>query len=218
MSFNAMMTPFAGKAGKGDPSLELLFDQQQQQGLAQQSLRTELGAILDNILGGGQKCTETNIRCDVIETEQHYFVALELPGIALQDIQIDITEDGGSATLTVSCERNLPFDVSGGASYLQKESANGRLQRKFNLPKDAAASQASAKLNLAVLTITIPRNAQAVPQGRRIIAISSQPLQQGQQAQQGQQRGSQPHHQPQHGSQQRPSQGDGIPTSQRSKK
>jgi len=216
MSFNAMMTPFAGMAGKGDPSLELLFEQQQQQGLAQQSLRTELGAILDNILGG-EKCTETNIRCDVIETEQHYFVALELPGIALQDIQIDITEDGGSATLTVSCERKLPFDetsVSGGASYLQKESANGRLQRKFNLPKDAAASQASAKLNLAVLTITIPRNAQVVPQGRRIIAISSQPLQQ----QQGQQRGSQTHHQPQPGSQQRPSQGDGTPASQRSKK
>lgn len=222
MSFNTFKTPFAGVALKSDPSLEVLFDQQQQQqrqqGFGQQCL---VGVILDNLLGGPKstQCTETNLRCDVVETEQFYYVMLELPGILLQDINIEIVEAGGSSlsTLTVSCDRKVqPFDDSS-ASYLQKETSNGRLQRTFALPKDAAATQASAKLNLAVLTITIPRTAQVVSQGRRIIAISSEPLQQ----QQGQQRGSQPQQQPQQqGQQQRPSQGqsDGTPSSQRGKK
>jgi len=215
MSFNTFKTPFTGVALKSDPSLEVLFDQQQQQqrqqGFGQQSL---VGVILDNLLGG-PKITETNLRSDVVETEQFYYVMLELPGILLQDINIEIVEDGGSSlsTLTVSCDRKVqPFDDSS-ASYLQKETSNGRLQRTFALPKDAAATQASAKLNLAVLTITIPRTAQVVSQGRRIIAISSEPLQQQQGQQQPQQHGSQ---------QQRSSQGqgpsDGTPSVQRSKK
>jgi HSP20 family protein len=151
----------------------------------------------------------------VVETEQFYYVMLELPGILLQDINIEIVEDGGSSlsTLTVSCDRKVQPFVDSSASYLQKETSNGRLQRTFALPKDAAATQASAQLNLAVLTITIPRTAQVVSQGRRIIAISSEPLQQQQGQQQPQQHGSQ---------QQRSSQGqgpsDGTPSVQRSKK
>ncbi len=100
---------------------------------------------------------------DVEETDDAYTVELELPGVAREDVDIQLDD------------RRLT--VSGGIEEKERKGILhrrtrrvGRFHFSVTLPGDVDADNVSAQLHDGVLTVHVPKSAQAKP---RRIAISS---------------------------------------------
>ena len=99
---------------------------------------------------------------DLCETAQAYILTAELPGVAREQVRIDI-RDGkltlhGRREARVSCER-----------YHQVERGHGEFCRSVVLPQAVDTSAISAEMRDGVLTVTVPKAADA---GRRHVEVS----------------------------------------------
>jgi HSP20 family protein len=101
--------------------------------------------------------------CDVEETEKNYLVALDIPGMKKDQLQVEITGN----TLTVSGEKKEEKKEGKGAqrSY---ERYQGRFERSFTLPELAASDKVEAEYKDGVLRISIPKSEDAKAKTRKI--------------------------------------------------
>ncbi len=81
---------------------------------------------------------------------------VELPGLTAQDVQLAIKGD----VLVVSGSRSEDSDRSDGA-YRMRERRWGQFERSFALPHSANRNGIDARFDKGVLTVTIPKTAQA---------------------------------------------------------
>lgn len=89
---------------------------------------------------------------DLSATEDAYVIALDIPGVAREDLEA-IAEDG---IVRVRGEVNPPDDVRN-LRRLRGERTPGRFSRAIRLPSDADTTNTSAVLADGVLTITVAR-------------------------------------------------------------
>lgn len=95
------------------------------------------------------------MRIDVKEDTNSYAVHAELPGIAKEDINIDI--DG--QTVSISAERRQEKEVKEGERVLRTERYFGKVSRSFQLGQEIDESRASARFNDGVLELILPKKA-----------------------------------------------------------
>jgi len=98
---------------------------------------------------------------DLWEDEAHIYVEAELPGLDLDDLEIYVT---GENQLSIKGQRKQP-DMNVGKWHRQ-ERGYGSFTRLIELPTHVAADKVSADFKFGVLTITLPKSAQA--KARRI--------------------------------------------------
>ena len=100
---------------------------------------------------------------DVEETDDAYTVELDLPGVAREDVDIQLDD----RRLTVSGD----IEEKERKGILHRRTRRvGRFHYSVTLPGDVDADDVSAQLHDGVLTVRVPKSAQAKP---RRIAISS---------------------------------------------
>jgi HSP20 family protein len=100
---------------------------------------------------------------DVDETEQAYTVTAELPGIAEQDIELNLRDNA----LTISGEkRSEHTEGEGGRRYTER--SFGRFSRTIPLDTEVDAERVQATCRNGVLTVTLPKNDRAQQKNRRI--------------------------------------------------
>jgi len=92
-----------------------------------------------------------------------YRITLELPGVDEADIDVAVEQ----GLLTVRGEKRASRQDKGETWYFT-ERQYGSFQRSFRLPPDADDQAVSAGLADGVLTISVPRRAQAAGTGRKI--------------------------------------------------
>lgn len=102
-------------------------------------------------------------KADAAMTEECYGISMELPGVAVGDLQI-IAQDG---TLTVQGEKRFDH-MDSGRTYFFSEREYGAFQRSFRLPPDAAADRIDAVFKNGVLEIAIAKLKPAAGDGRRV--------------------------------------------------
>jgi HSP20 family protein len=102
-------------------------------------------------------------KADGAMTEEYCGISMELPGIAVGDLQI-IAQDG---TLTVQGEKRFDHTDSG-RTYFFSEREYGAFQRSFRLPPDAAPDRINAVFKNGVLEVAIPKLQPAAGDGRRV--------------------------------------------------
>ena len=95
--------------------------------------------------------------------DRAYRIALELPGVAEEDIHLSI--DGG--VVTVKGEKKTEREETGDTWYFS-ERQFGSFSRSFRLPPDADEAAVSADLKDGVLTVTVPRRKPAAETPRRV--------------------------------------------------
>lgn len=97
---------------------------------------------------------------DLCETQDSFVFTVELPGLARDQVRIDVHENKltlqGRREARVSCE-----------SYLQVERGHGEFCRTFLMPHAVNAEGVTADLVDGVLTITVPKNPADAP--RRVV-------------------------------------------------
>jgi HSP20 family protein len=100
---------------------------------------------------------------DMKETESAHILALELPGLTRQDVDLSIEGD----TLVVSGHKAEESGDDASATYRVSERRYGRFERSFPLPPDVDRTRIEAQFKDGVLKITLPKNpAAATPRAR----------------------------------------------------
>ena len=98
---------------------------------------------------------------DIEETESHYVMSFDLPGVKKEDIKVELNEN----MLTVSGERKDEHEEKSKGRFL-KETFHGAFTRSFALPAGVSPEQIESSYKDGVLRLSVPK-AQAA-KARRI--------------------------------------------------
>lgn len=94
---------------------------------------------------------------DVAESDSAYTVKLDLPGVAKDDVRVDVE----GRRVTVQAQVAQAADGAGTQRVLYRERSQTSWARSFTLPQEVQQSDAVAKLEDGVLTLTLPKRAPA---------------------------------------------------------
>ena len=95
----------------------------------------------------------SQIKIDVKEDDSAYTVHAEVPGVPKEDINVSI--DGNVVSLRAEVRQH--DEKNEGEKVLRSERYFGAVARSFQLPVDVDATQAKAKYDNGVLTLTLPK-------------------------------------------------------------
>ena len=112
---------------------------------------------LDWPWGGG------DARSDVVESDDHVEVSIELPGMEMKDIDVTASDE----MLTVKGEKKVERqeDKKG---YFLSERSYGTVYRTIPLPPGVDGDKAAASFKNGVLTIKLPQTPEARAKAKRI--------------------------------------------------
>lgn len=105
---------------------------------------------------------------DLGETAQDYVLRADLPGLAPQDVAIDVED----RVLTISGERKNDEPVED-TRFLRVERGSGAFQRKLTLPEGVDPEAVAATFENGVLEVRIPKPEARKP--RRVEITASTP-------------------------------------------
>ena len=105
---------------------------------------------------------------DLIENEKAYQLVADVPGVAKEDIDIQI-EDG---VLSLKAERKHAHEEKSEKRHFVERSF-GQVERRFRLPKEVDSDQIEAKFDKGVLTLTMPKKPLEMRAGKKIEVIQA---------------------------------------------
>ena len=94
---------------------------------------------------------------DLVETDDHFVLKADLPGLSEDDVHIDVEDD----VLTVSGERKAEHEDKR-EGYVRVERSYGSFRRSLTLPEGVEPEAVSASFDHGVLEVRIPK-----PEARR---------------------------------------------------
>jgi HSP20 family protein len=100
---------------------------------------------------------------DIVETENELVLKADVPGVDLQDIDIQL-ENG---TLTVKGERKFERDEKN-KGFHRMERSYGSFVRIFTVPETVDSEHVKAGYEAGVLTITLPKKEVAKPKAIKV--------------------------------------------------
>jgi len=136
---------------KWDPFRDLISIQDRMNRLFEQTLSRSRGEE-------GVSATTWTPAVDIYETADTIVMKAELPGVAREDIQIQINEN----TLTLQGERRFAKDVQE-ENYLRLERAYGGFHRSFTLPATVQQDKIRALFKDGVLELVLPKAEDSKP-------------------------------------------------------
>ncbi len=102
---------------------------------------------------------------DLVESDDHFVLKADLPGLAEDDVAIEIRDN----TLTISGERKSEYEKRERGWY-RVERATGRFSRSLALPEGVDPEAVSAEFDKGVLEVHIPKPEQRKPRRVQIKA------------------------------------------------
>jgi HSP20 family protein len=136
------------------------------------SLQREMNRVFDNFFGGsmlwpfGPREIELESfypEVDVVETENEIRVKADVPGMDEKDIHVSLAQN----TLTIKGEKKEETEDKG-KNYHQVERHWGSFYRSISLPSTIDATKADATFKKGVLTVTLPKTAEAKKEEKEI--------------------------------------------------
>ena len=103
---------------------------------------------------------------NIIEADDHFDIELAAPGKKKSDFTIELDE----GVLTISSETETKSTEKEG-SFTRKEFGYSSFKRSFNIPETVSADKISANYKEGILTVSLPKKAEALPQPKKLISI-----------------------------------------------
>ena len=100
---------------------------------------------------------------DVAESEKDYRITAELPGMDQKSIELALADD----VLTIKGDKKEEHEEKDEDHYLS-ERRFGSFQRSFQIPSGIDAGRIAAQFANGVLTVTLPKSAEAQTRQRKI--------------------------------------------------
>lgn len=118
-----------------------------------------LDSLASQVFGTAARAENTvvDLRADVRETATAYILQLDVPGVAKEDITVDVDEK--TVRVEATFKRATAEAVEGVATEtaVLTERVNGTASRNFRLPQAVDAELATAHHEHGVLTLTLPK-------------------------------------------------------------
>ena len=149
-----------------------------------QSFRSEMDRLLDRFGGGfgfpslrrmfdiepawRSSFTFSTPAIDMSEDEKAYKISAELPGIDAKDIDVSVSGD----MLVLKGEKRQEKEEKD-KNYHFSERSYGSFQRAFELPESVDRNKVAADFSKGVLTVTLPKTAEAQRPAKKIEVKSS---------------------------------------------
>jgi HSP20 family protein len=111
---------------------------------------------------------------DLVEGEHEFTLRVDLPGVAEEDVSIELEDN----VLTVSGERKAEHQERRDG-YYRLERASGAFSRSLTLPEGVDAAAVRASFDRGVLDVTIPKPEQRKPRKVAISVGGSEPAIEG---------------------------------------
>ena len=101
------------------------------------------------------------MRMDVHEDDKAYRIAVDMPGVKKEDI--DVAVEGNQVTISAEVKHEMSRDTE---KEVHRERFAGKAFRSFSLPVEVDSSKANAHYDGGVLNLTLPKKGDT--QARRI--------------------------------------------------
>lgn len=125
-------------------------------------LQRNLDRIFDQMWGPSSEGLADEIffrpTCDVEETDSHFVMSFDLPGVSRKDINVEVRDN----QLIVSGERKHEREDKRKGSIFSERSY-GKFQRVVALPTDVDAERIEANYHDGVLELAVPKAESAKP-------------------------------------------------------
>jgi HSP20 family protein len=132
------------------------------------SLQSEMNRVFNSFFDTPQSGQAGSRRwlpaMDLVETDDHFVLHADLPGLAEEDVSIEFQDN----VLTISGERRSEHEERQEGWY-RLERATGTFSRSLTLPEGVDADRITAAFDRGVLEVTIPKPEARKP---RRVAIS----------------------------------------------
>ena len=134
--------------------------------------RPIFSSILDNlVLNNRSGCTSHSNPVDtpsvnVIESDVDYRLQLVAPGKNKEDFTIEL----GEGVLSIATENEIPENKKE-ENYTLREFVFNNFKRAFKLPDTVAIDKIKAEYKSGILTVTLPKVKEALPESKKFIAI-----------------------------------------------
>src|SRR3954454_2186535 len=128
------------------------------------TLQNEMNRLFNTVFdapagnGGGTTLRRWMPAMDLVETEDHFVLRADLPGLSEEDVNIEVED----RVLTVSGERKAEHSDSKDG-YHRVERAFGSFSRSLTLPEGIDAEAVSASFDKGVLEVQIPKPEERKP-------------------------------------------------------
>lgn len=116
------------------------------------SLRDAMDRLFEESVVTPVKSAIAIPKIDIKEKKDAVVVKAEIPGVAEEDVEVEITD----SVMTISGEKKEEKEEDKDG-YHYKESHTGSFSRSFSLPSEVAAEKADAEMKNGVLIITVPK-------------------------------------------------------------
>ena len=142
-----------------------------------QSIQSEMNRLFNTFFepsaggnGSGAVLRRWSPAMDLVETDDHFVLRADLPGVAEGDVKIELEDN----VLTVSGERKAAHKETK-EGYYRVERAYGSFSRTLTLPEGVDADSISANFDRGVLEVKIPKPEQRKPRKVEISVGGSEP-------------------------------------------
>src|SRR4051812_38520042 len=95
---------------------------------------------------------------DLVETDDHFVLRADLPGLGPDDVNIEVEDN----VLTISGERKAEHETKREGFY-RVERASGSFRRSLTLPEGVELEQVAASFDKGVLEIRVPKPEERKP-------------------------------------------------------
>ena len=120
------------------------------------SLQNEMNRLFNTVFdtppGNGGTLRRWVPAMDLVETDDHFILRADLPGMRQDDVKIELED----TTLTVSGERRAEHE-SKGEGYYRVERAFGEFSRSLTLPQGVDPEAVAASFQNGVLEVRVPK-------------------------------------------------------------
>jgi HSP20 family protein len=138
----------------------------------QQEMNRLFSSFFDTSAGGpgnGGSARRWIPAMDLVETDEHFVLRADLPGLSEGDVQIELEDN----VLTVAGERKTEHEEHK-EGYYRVERATGTFRRSLTLPEGVDADAIQATFDKGVLEVRIPKPEERKP--RRVqIQVGDKP-------------------------------------------
>jgi HSP20 family protein len=120
---------------------------------------TDFDRLFDNFFGLPAFQNWRNPAVDIQETDQHYLIQAELPGLSEADVKISVEDN----LLVIESAKKAESEKKTENNWLVRERQSYSFRRSFALPKDVDQEAIAASFKDGLLTLEVPKTAKAQP-------------------------------------------------------
>ncbi len=123
------------------------------------NLLDSFDSLFDTFVSDSTRSATSRPAVDIREKDETYVLEADLPGLTEKDVDVNINDN----LLTISAEKHEENESDEKNGYVVRERRSHSFKRSFVLPRDVDRDSIEASFSNGVLTLSLPKTAEAKP-------------------------------------------------------